>query len=137
MDNLDEDEDQSNSSDKEDEEIYENNDDENEFANEEKNKCANEDITQGSKNTPRSTKIKSLVDISSDLLIKKDGRFLQQIQSLLLQNDTNNVFKPHINEMLAAFFNARKSVKKRITEKTGKNIVMEDDENVFERLKEM
>lgn len=39
--------------------------------------------------------------------------------------------------MLAAFFNARKSVKKRITEKTGKNIVMEDDENVFERLKEM
>ena len=137
MDNLDEDEDQSNSSDKEDEEIYENNDDENEFANEEKNKCANEDITQGSKNTPRSTKIKSLVDISLDLLIKKDGRFLQQIQSLLLQNDTNNVFKPHINEMLAAFFNARKSVKKRITEKTGKNIVMEDDENVFERLKEM
>ena len=137
MDNLDEDEDQSNSSDKEDEEIYENNDDENEFANEEKNKCANEDITQGSKNTPRSTKIKSLVDISSDLLIKKDGRFLQQIQSLLLQNDTNNVFKPHINEMLAAFFNARKSVKKRITEKTGKNIVMEDGENVFERLKEM
>ena len=36
MDNLDEDEDQSNSSDKEDEEIYENNDDESEFANEEK-----------------------------------------------------------------------------------------------------
>ena len=137
MDNLDEDEDQSNSSDKEDEEIYESNDDESEFANEEKNKCTNEDITQGSKNTPRSTKIKSLADISSDLLIKKDGRFLQQFQSLLLENDTSNVFKPHINKMLAAFFNARKSVKKRITEKTGKNIVMEDDENVFERLKEM
>ena len=111
MDNLDGDEDQSNSSDKEDEEIYESNDDESKFANEEKNKCANEDITQGSKNTPRSTKIKSLVDISSDLLIKKDGRFLQQIQSLLLQNDTSNSFKPHINKMLAAFFNARKSVK--------------------------
>ena len=111
MDNLDDDEDQSNSSDKEDEEIYESNDDESKFANEEKNKCANEDITQGSKNTPRSTKIKSLVDISLDLLIKKDGRFLQQIQSLLLQNDTSNSFKPHINKMLAAFFNARKSVK--------------------------
>ena len=114
MDNLDEDEDQSNSSDKEDEEIYENNDDESEFANEEKNKCTNEDITQGSKNTPRSTKIKSLADISSDLLIKKDGRFLQQIQSLLLQNDTNNVFKPHINEMLAAF-STREKVSKNVS----------------------
>ena len=92
MDNLDDDEGQSNSSDEENEEIYESNDDESEFANEEKNKCTNEDITQGSKNTPRSTKIKSLADISSDLLIKKDGRFLQQIQSLLLQNDTSNVF---------------------------------------------
>ena len=92
MDTLDDDEGQSNSSDEENEEIYESNDDESEFANEEKNKCANEDITQGSKNTPRSTKIKSLVDINSDILITKDGRFLQQNQSLLLRNDTSNVF---------------------------------------------
>ena len=39
--------------------------------------------------------------------------------------------------MFAAFFDTRKSVKKRISEKTGKNIVMEDDENIFERLKTM
>ena len=39
--------------------------------------------------------------------------------------------------MLAAFFDARKSVKKRISQKSGKNIVTEDDENIFERLKDM
>ena len=39
--------------------------------------------------------------------------------------------------MLTAFIDARKSVKKRISQKTGKNIVMEGDENIFERLKEM
>ena len=31
----------------------------------------------------------------------------------------------------------RESVQKRISEKNGKNIVMEDDENVFERLKDI
>ena len=35
--------------------------------------------------------------------------------------------------MLAAFFDARKSV----NEKTGKNTVMEDDKNMFEHLKDM
>ena len=60
-----------------------------------------------------------------------------KIQSLLLENDKSNVFKPHIKQILAAFFDARKSVKKRISEKTGKNIVMEDDENIFERSKDM
>ena len=81
IDNLDNDEDQSNSSDKLDEEIYDSNDDddESEFANEEMNECANEEIAQSSKNTPRSTKIKSLVDISPDPLINKDARFLKQI----------------------------------------------------------
>ena len=137
MDNLDEDEDQSNSSDKSDEEIYESDDDECEFTNEEMNECANEEIAQGSKNTPRSTKIKSLVEISLDPLINKDASFLEQIKSLLLENDTSDVLKPHIKKMLAAFFDARKSVKKRISKKTCKNIVMEDDENIFERLKDM
>ena len=46
---------------------------------------------------------------------------------------SNLIFK----KMLAAFFDARKSVKKSISEKTGKNIVMEDDENIFEHLKDM
>ena len=137
MDNLDEDEDQSNSSDKSDEEIYESDDDECEFTNEEMNECANEEIARGSKNTPRSTKIKSLVEISLDPLINKDASFLEQIKSLLLENDTSDVLKPHIKKMLAAFFDARKSVKKRISKKTCKNIVMEDDENIFERLKDM
>ena len=137
MDNLDNDEDQSNGSDKSDEEIYKSDDDESEFANEEMNECANEEIAQGSKNIPRSTKIKSLVDISSDPLINKDARFLEQIQSLLLENDTSDVFKSNIKKMLAAHFDARKSVKKRISDKTGKDIVMEDNENIFEPLKDM
>ena len=64
------------------------------------------------KKTPRNTKIKSLVDLSSDPLINKDARFLEQIQSLLLENDTSDVFKPHIKKMFAAFFDSRKSVKK-------------------------
>ena len=93
MDNLDDDEDQSNSSDKSDEEIYKRNDDENELPNEEKNECANEEIAQGSKNTPRSTKIKSLVDINSDPFIHKNATFLDQTQSLLLENSTSDVFK--------------------------------------------
>ena len=78
MDNLDDDEDQSNSSDKSDEEIYESDDDESEFANEEMNECANEEIVQRSKNTARSTKIKSLFDISSDPLTIKMQGFLNK-----------------------------------------------------------
>ena len=39
--------------------------------------------------------------------------------------------------MLAAFFDARKSVKKGISEKISKHIVMKDDENIFECLKDM
>ena len=46
---------------------------------------------------------------------------------------SNLIFK----KMLPAFFDARKSVKKSISEKTGKNIVMEDVENIFEHLKDM
>ena len=42
--------------------------------------------------------------------------------------------------MLAAFFDARKSAKKRIAEKTGQDILMEnmeDQENIFVLLKDM
>ena len=92
MDSLDDDQEQSNSSDKSDEESYENgdnddndddddddDDDDSEFANKEINECANEEIAQGSKTTPRSTKIKPIFDLSSDpLSIKKQG-FLNRL----------------------------------------------------------
>ena len=81
-----------------------------------------------------------LVNISSDPIINKDARFLEQIQALLLENDTSDVFKPHLKKILAAFFDAGKSVKKRIAEKTGQDIVMEnieDQENIFVLLKDM
>ena len=79
MDNLDDDEGQSNTRNKSDQEIYESNDNESEFTNEEINECANEEIAQGSKNTPRITKIKYLVGTSLDPLVNKDARFLEQI----------------------------------------------------------
>ena len=118
MDNLDDDEDQSNSSDKSEEEIS-------------KammmrvhlliKKWMNALIkkwhrARKKKQKPQSTKIKSLVDISSDPLINKDARFLEQIQSALLKNDTNDVFKAHIKKMFASFFDARKSVKNDLPE---------------------
>ena len=80
------------------------------------NECANEEIAQGSEKNPQSANIKSLVDISSDPLINKNARFLQQIRSVLLKNDTNDVFKAHIKKMFAAFFDARKSVKNDLPE---------------------
>ena len=40
------------------------------------------------------------------------------------------MFSNLIKKMFAAFFNARKC-QKRISVKTGKNIVMDDDENSF------
>ena len=114
MDNVDDDEDQSNSSNKSNEEIQESDDDdESEFANEELNEYANEEIAQGSKNTPRSTKIKSIVDISLDHLINKDARFLDQIQSLLLENDTSNVFNIILNKCWQ-LFSMREKVSKNV-----------------------
>ena len=139
MDSLGDDNDEN----KSDEEIYQSgdDDDENESNDDESESAVNdEEIAQSSKNTSRSAKIKSLVNISSDPIINKDARFLEQIQALLLENDTSDVFKPHLKKMLAAFFDARKSVKKRIAEKTGQDIVMEnmeDQENIFLLLKDM
>ena len=139
MDSLGDDNDEN----KSDEEIYQSgdDDDENESNDDESESAVNdEEIAQSSKNTSRSAKIKSLVNISSDPIINKDARFLEQIQALLLENDTSDVFKPHLKKMLAAFFDARKSVKKRIAEKTGQDIVMEnmeDQENIFVLLKDM
>ena len=90
MDSLDDDQEQSNSSDKSDEESYENDDDnddddddddddDSEFANEEINECANEEIAQGSKTSPRSTKIKPIFDTSSDPLSRKKQGFLNRL----------------------------------------------------------
>ena len=139
MDSLGDDNDEN----KSDEEIYQSgdDDDENETNDDESESAVNdEEIAQSSKNTSRSAKIKSLVNISSDPIINKDARFLEQIQALLLENDTSDDFKPHLKKLLATFFDARKSVKKRIAEKTGRDIVMEnmeDQENIFVLLKDM
>ena len=81
---------------KSDEEIYQSgdDDDENESNDDESESTVNdEEITQSSKNTSRSAKIKLLVNMSSDPIINKDARFLEQIQALLLENDTSDVFK--------------------------------------------
>ena len=96
-----------NDEDKSDEEICQSgdDDDENESNDDESESAVNdEEIAQGSKNTSRSAKIKSLVNISSDPIINKDARFLEQIQALLFENDTSNVFKPHLKKNAGSFF---------------------------------
>ena len=58
------------------------------------NECANEEIAQDSKNTSRSTKLKSLVGKNSDPLSIKMQGFLNKF-NLLFENDTSDVFKPY------------------------------------------
>ena len=92
---------------KSDEEIYQSgdDDDENESNDDESESAVNdEEIAQSSKNTSRSAKFKSLVNISSDPIINKDARFLEQIQALLLENDTSDVFKPHLKKNAGSLF---------------------------------
>ena len=109
MDSLGDDNDEN----KSDEEIYlsgNDDDDENE-GNDDKSESAvnDEEIAQSLKNTSRSAKIKSLVNISSDPIINKDARFLEQIQALLLENDTSDVFKPHLKKCWQLFLMREKA----------------------------
>ena len=108
MDSLDDDNDENMS----DEEIYQSgdDDDENESNDDERESAVNdEEIAQSSKNTSRSARIRSPVNISSHPIINKDARFLEQIQALLLENDTSDVFKPQLKKMLADFLMREKA----------------------------
>ena len=87
MDNLDDDEDQSNSSDKSDEEIHESDADEKEFANEEMNE------------SHRARKIPQKVQ-KLDLLLTSPYQQRCKVSWTnsisIIRNDTSDIFKPHI-----------------------------------------
>ena len=67
-----------------------------------------------------------------------DAQFLDALQEAFEQNETSAVFKPHIKKIKSAFYEAQRSVKKRITDASNNTVVKEEDEgNIFEILESM
>ena len=74
-----------------------------------------------------------MFNICSDPSINQDTKFLDALHDVFEQNETSTVFKTHIKKMKAAFYEAQRSVKKRITD-VGNNTVVEQEDkaNIFE-----
>ena len=93
--------------------------------------------------TARSSKIPSLTNITEDPLINKDAKFLDALQLVLEENDTSVIFKPHLKKLKSAFYEARRSIKKRIQDSNFANDTNntafedEDEGNIFEVLENM
>ena len=93
----------------------------------------------------KSSGIASLQNVSTDPEINKDASFLDAIQKVFEENDTSILFKPHLNKMKLTFYEARRSVKKRIItsnanqtpETNVADIMREDDNNIFDILQNM
>ena len=84
---------------------------------------------------PVTRKIASLVDIcNNDESINKDARLLDAIQKAFDENESSVLFKPHVKRMKTAFIEARRSVKKRISQaKSDATMEGSDDErNAFD-----
>ena len=85
--------------------------------------------------------IRSLVNICDDPLINKDAKFLDDLQKVFQNNETSTQFKPHINKIKAGFYEARRSLKKRIVNKASETeqarLANEDDGNIFDVLNDM
>ena len=76
--------------------------------------------------------------ITDDPLINKDAKFLDALQNVFEANETSVIFKPHLQKMKARFYEARRSVKKRIKEAHGNTIIEQEDEgNIFDILENM
>ena len=56
----------------------------------------------------------SLTNVSDDPSINKDAKFLDAVHNVFEANEIGIIFKPHLKKMKAAFYEARRSVKKRI-----------------------
>ena len=98
--------------------------------------------------------ISSLHNICNDPEVNKDAKFLDNFQKAFKDNDTSFMFKPQLNKVRSAFYEARRSVKKRILTDTNIikqrnseananenestsaliNIAQEDNSNIFELL---
>ena len=85
-----------------------------------------------------SNTIPSLTTVTDDPLINKDAKFLDALQNVFEANETSVIFKPYLKKMKAAFYEARRSVKKRIKEAHSNNIIEQEDEgSIFDILKNM
>ena len=67
--------------------------------------------------------ISSLFNICSDRSINQDAKFLDALHDVFEQNKTSTIFKTHIKKMKVAFYEARRSVKKRITDVSNNTVV--------------
>ena len=80
-----------------------------------------------------SNTIPSLTNVTDDPLINKDVKSLDVLQNVFEANETSVIFKPHLKKMKAAFYEARRSVKKRIKEAHSNTIIDQEDEgNIFD-----
>ena len=75
-----------------------------------------------------SNTIPSLTNVTDDPLINKDVKSLDVLQNVFEANETSVIFKPHLKKMKAAFYEARRSVKKRIKEAHSNTIIDQEDE---------
>ena len=53
-------------------------------------------------------------NICNDPEVNKDVKFLDNLRKVFEGNETSIMFKPHLNKVKSAFYEARRSVKKRI-----------------------
>ena len=84
--------------------------------------------------TPAQSKtIPSLANISDDPLLNKDAKFLDAFQNAFEANETSVGFTPPLKKMKAAFYEARRSVKKRIRAASSNTVLEQEDEgNIFD-----
>ena len=65
--------------------------------------------------------ISSLQKTCNDPEVNKDAKLFDNLQEVFKDNETSLMFRPHINKVKSAFYEARRSVKKRILTETNVN----------------
>ena len=61
--------------------------------------------------------------------MNRDAKFWDDLQKFFEDNDTSFMFKPHLNKMKSAIYEARRNVKKRILTENNVNKQRKDEEN--------
>ena len=103
--------------------------------NDQENVALEQDNEVSTTNTPAPPKpcvISSFQNICSDPAMSRGAKFSDDLQKVFEDNDTSLMFKPHLNKMKSAFYEARRSVKKRILTKNNVNKQRKDKENANE-----
>ena len=68
-----------------------------------------------------------MTNVSDDPLINKDANFLDAVRNVFEGNETSIIFKPHLKKMKAVFYEAQRSIKKRIKEVHSNTIFEQGD----------